>query len=92
MPLPLCRRNHIPASKLFGQAARRVVARDTGMGAGMEAARAVLALSSAVRLQILAASKSRTRHQEIVEIHIIPYELPKCIVDGHLRYELLIIL
>ena len=33
-----------------------------------------------------------THHQEIVEIHIIPYELPKCIVDGHLHYELLIIL
>jgi hypothetical protein len=31
-------------------------------------------------------------HQEIVEIHIRPYEHPKCIVDGHLRYELGIIL
>ena len=31
-------------------------------------------------------------HQEIAEIHIRPYELPKCIVDGHRRYELLIML
>ena len=30
-------------------------------------------------------------HQEILEIHIRHYEPPKCIVDGHLRYELVII-
>jgi hypothetical protein len=44
------------ASKVLGRAARRVVARDVGRGAGMEAAKAALALSSAVRLRILAAS------------------------------------
>ena len=31
-------------------------------------------------------------HQEILKNPIWPYELPKCIVDGHLRYELVIIL
>ena len=31
-------------------------------------------------------------HQEILEIHIRHYEPPKCIVDGRLRYELVIIL
>ena len=33
-----------------------------------------------------------TFHQEILEILIRHYEPPKCIVDGHLRYELVTIL
>jgi hypothetical protein len=34
----------------------------------------------------------KSLHQEIVENPIWHYELPKCIVNSHLRYELVIIL